>query len=478
MRRKSNLIRDNRGMAAITIAIALFAIMGVASLAIDMGQLYTTRNELQNVADAAALAGVAQLVQDQGGQAVRDSNQASQAAMQVAQTQSQLQGQTAVPDASRNDLTVHFGVWNIYAGNPSQAWTDLGTSVLSDSNANAMQVAISRNGDTVFGPVSTLFARIFGISTSNVSASAIAYLGYTNEVQTGSVQVPLALPSSILTASNGHSGWFARLFAPKEAVASTTRTLVFKDTGGSLVPNTVPTSPAAALDPNQAYLYTVGSSDPIPDTIKNILNKVYNPNFTASTPLYVTDLKVGQQVYPRSEYPWGRGYIGAIFQKLQQAYNYKKNSSGKWRTTLAVFVTKPVASLPQKTGFMSLARLMGPFWPSEAYACSTMNPPAVVVASFVNVDITGVTYNSSSCDDCSYTFPKTISGVRYTSKKDCLSRYSSSTWNQNSVTVQNVTDASTVSPPGSITGGPSNNVINTSAPADVGAIATVPKLVK
>ena len=37
----------------------------------------------------------------------------------------------------------------------------------------------------------------------------------------------------------------------------------------------------------------------------------------------------------------------------------------------------------------------------------------------------------------------------YTDQKDFLNRYPNSTWNVNTVTIQNVTDASTVSPPGS-----------------------------
>ena len=82
-------------------------------------------------------------------------------------------------------------------------------------------------------------------------------------------------------------------------------------------------------------------------------------------------------------------------------------------------------------------------------------PSAISANGFVNVDITGVTYISSG-DDGNYTYPKTINGVRYTDKKDFLTRYPTSTWNVNTVTIQNVTDASTVSPPGSLSGGPSN----------------------
>ena len=52
MAHKRNFIKQTEGATAIIIALSLFALIGVASLAIDMGQLYTVRNELQNVADA------------------------------------------------------------------------------------------------------------------------------------------------------------------------------------------------------------------------------------------------------------------------------------------------------------------------------------------------------------------------------------------------------------------------------------------
>jgi Flp pilus assembly protein TadG len=472
------LIMGVEGSVALMSAAALLGMVAVASLAIDMGRLYTVRNEMQNTADSAALAAANNLIVDQGGVAMRDSYGATQAAMTVAQRQAELQNLPTVGQEDRNDLSVIFGEWNLYAGNPNNAWTEIGTSCGSTSNANAVRVTLTRAAGINYGPVTNLFAGMLGIETSEVRATATAYLGYTNEVQPAGVQVPLAVPDSILTACRGNSGgWLARLLAPKEAEAATTTTLVFMDTGGSQVANTVPTSPAAALDPNQPYWYTVGANDAIPDTMRNILTRVYTPGYTAGTPVVVGNLKVGQQIYPRSEYPWGRSYIGPLFQKLQQAYNAKKNSSGKWRTTLAVFVPKTSASLPG-AGFKALVRLLAPFWPSEALACSTMNPPSVVVGGFVNVDITSVAYNSSSSDDGSYTYPKTINRIKYNNKKDFLRRYPSSTWNLNSVTIQNVTDASTVSPPGSISGGPPSDHVNNGAPGNVGALATVAKLVK
>ena len=421
MVRKPNFIKQTEGASAIIIALSLFALIGAASLAIDMGNLYSVRNELQNVADAAALAGAGQLVQkDASGNAYRDSATAKTTAIQVAQTQSQIQGQATVADAGRNDLTILFGVWDIYNSNPSLAWTDLGTSVPSTSNANALRISITRDTGKAFGPVTSLFATIFGISGTAVSATATAFLGYTNEVQTGGVQLPLALPStgtSSPLASNGSAGWFASLFGPSEAVATTTpKTIKFRDTGGSTVTvnssKKIPTSPVAALDPNQGYFYTPapnpGNND-VPATVKNIIAKIYTPslNATSTVPVYVGDIKVGKQIYPASEYPWGSSNMKPIFDNLKAAYNAKKNASGKWRTTLVVHGPLSTSSLFQKPGFMSLARLLTPFWPSEAFACATIQPPTTFVKSFVNVDVTAVT--SATGDDGNYTYPKTIS---------------------------------------------------------------------
>ncbi len=180
-----------------------------------------------------------------------------------------------------------------------------------------MKISISRAAGTVYGPVSNFFGGILGINTSQVSATAIAYLGYTNEVPTGGVQVPLALPStgtSSPLASNGHTGWLARLFGPSEAVASAPKTIKFRDTGGSTVTvnssKKIPTSPVAALDPNQGYFYTPAanpSHNTVPDTIKNTIAKIYTPSLTgtSSVPVFVGDIKVGAANLPRKRVSLG-----------------------------------------------------------------------------------------------------------------------------------------------------------------------------
>ncbi len=497
-------MKGAEGSMAVVIAVGMVVLLGMASLAIDLGHLYTVKNEMQNTVDAAALAAARALIHEDmstgNRDTYRDAPGAVEAAMSVIQQASGLQGLNPVDSGSRNDVTITFGTWNEH-GTVSR-WTDIGnsTSVSPSSTANAVQVTLRRAAGTAYGPVTNFFAGVFGNSTSDVTASSRAYMGYTYSVYMGTVELPVALPSTgpySPLASNGNSGWWAGIFGPSEARATTTKTIVFRDSGGYYVPgSSVPTNvdtgvtSADPLDPRQVYLFTVGSNDAIPNTLWNIIEKIYNPNLTASTPLHVDKLALGTQIYARSEFKYGASYIGPIFQRLQKAYNYKTTGDANtappagtpWRVTMPVYgsTRNPLVTQSYKNGFRSLARLLTPFWPSEAYACYTMPPPNIFVNGFVNADIVGVTY-TSSCDDCNYTFPKTIDGVQYNNKLECLAKLPNSVWKVNSLTIANVTDVSTVIPGipnvAGEAGGLSAKEMNSAAPTNVGAFASVPKLI-
>ena len=503
-------MKGAEGSMAVVIAIGMVVLLGMAGLAVDMGHLYTVKNEMQNTVDAASLAAARALIHEDmstgNRDTFRDAAGAVTAAMTVIQQASGFQGLDPVAGGSRNDVTISFGTWNDNA--TGTKWTPIGdsTMVSPTSTANAAQVTLRRAAGTVYGPVTNFFAGVFGSGATEVSASSRAYMGYTYSVYAGTVELPVALPGTgpiSPLASNGNSSWWAGIFGPSEAVATTTKTIVFKDSGGYYVSGSTPTNvntgvtSANPLDPRQVYLFTVGSGDPIPDTMKNIIEKIYTPNKTGSI-LHVDKLALGTQIYPRSEFMYGSSYIGPIFQRLQKAYNYKTTGNAStappagtpWRVTMPVYgsTRNPLVTQGYKNGFMSLARLLAP-WPSEVYACYTMPPPTIFVNGFVNADIVGVTY-TSGCDDCSYTFPKTINGVRYNNKLECLAKLPNSVWNANSMTIKNVTSASTVIPGANANtpnanydnmageaGGLSAKDMNSSAPTNVGAFADIPKLI-
>ena len=460
MRKDPGFLNDTRGASAVVIALSLFVMIGAASLAIDVGQLYTVRNELQNAADAAALAGVAQLIQNQDGKAVRNSSQAIQSALQVAQAQSQLQGLPSVPDAGRNDLVMTFGFWDIYAPSRELAWTEIGPTCPADSNANALRVSIRRAEGFAFGPVTNLFAVALGYPTTQVSATATAFLGFTEAANQGTVTIPLAIPQNTLAAMRPeHSSWLAQLFAPREAQAAV-HSFTFRDLGsGAWYQNNLY---KPLFDATKAYLYVVNANDPVPGTVIDNLKQYYT---SGGRP--VQAMAIGTRLYPLSEYQWA-GNIKSIFQSFATAYNQKKDAQGKWYVNVPVYSTTSPMAQQRQTFYWHMARrlLSGV---TEAHACYTFwnqsypggNVP-IYVNGFANVEITNVNYNPTCL---------TVGMPDQVNNPD-------SCRNTNSLTVQVPTDQSTVSPPGSLGGGPDNQHINPSASPLVGAIAAIPRLVE
>lgn len=61
LRRRPPLRCDQSGAVAVLVAIALLAMVGITGLAIDLGKLYVVKSELQNSADACALAAAQEL---------------------------------------------------------------------------------------------------------------------------------------------------------------------------------------------------------------------------------------------------------------------------------------------------------------------------------------------------------------------------------------------------------------------------------
>ena len=54
-------LTDQRGAAVVMVAVAMMTLLGFAAIAVDTGYLMVAKNELQNVADASALAAARQL---------------------------------------------------------------------------------------------------------------------------------------------------------------------------------------------------------------------------------------------------------------------------------------------------------------------------------------------------------------------------------------------------------------------------------
>ena len=195
-RHRGPLSGDNRGAVAILVALLLVIFVGMGALAVDVGYLMVNRGELQNVADAAALAATRQL-----GVLYEGMTSAQQASYVAGGTDESLIKSAATGVAFSNQA----GGVNI-AIDPDEILIGTWDSRRSpdpfertNSQPDAIRV-IARRDQQMNNPVSTFFARVFGIQSAPVNAVATAALTGQSTAGPGGLSIPLGISAD----------WFAR----------------------------------------------------------------------------------------------------------------------------------------------------------------------------------------------------------------------------------------------------------------------------
>lgn len=166
-------LKDHKGAAAIIVGLLIIVFMGFAAFAIDIGYTLVARNELQNAADAAALAGARRMGQNyhEGLDPVTDVTSVAQNTA----SQNKAAGLNLAEDISAGNVVTLIGTWDPTKP-PDERFAT--TSVYP----NAVQVVAKREGGTKNGPIGTFFAPIFKLlnpsspDTVNVGATACAAL--------------------------------------------------------------------------------------------------------------------------------------------------------------------------------------------------------------------------------------------------------------------------------------------------------------
>ena len=184
-RQKPTLLwRDERAAVAVLTAVFLTAFIAFAGAAVDLGILYSARNQLQNTADAAALAGASTMVvSNAAGEAQANYAGAEAEAIEFTQANKMLGDpliwQTGV------DL-FEAGLWDHDLDN----FTSTGPTA-DPNDLTAARVTLTRD-------VETFFARVVGIATVTLSADATAFLGWAGNTPAGEVDLPIALHQDAL----------------------------------------------------------------------------------------------------------------------------------------------------------------------------------------------------------------------------------------------------------------------------------------
>jgi Flp pilus assembly protein TadG len=162
------------------VAVALAALLAFASLAIDVGMVWSARTQLQNAADSSALAGARNLIDSGGG---------VDATATIAGAQS-LAGQNSalgVASISIDSSDIRLGQWDATTRN-----FDPNVDLSDPSLVNAVDV-VARMDAMSNGPVSALLSQFAGIDSYSIQASATAELGYAGRSLPGEIELPIAI---------------------------------------------------------------------------------------------------------------------------------------------------------------------------------------------------------------------------------------------------------------------------------------------
>ena len=154
MNRLHRIGRDEAGMSYVFVGLGMMAFMSASVLAIDLGMLMTARNQAQNSADAAALAGATALLHDNF-----DDRSASGPAVT-----------SAINAAKAN---------KVMAADVDVKLTDVEFPLDELGEPTRVKVTVYRTAERG-NPVGTLVAKILNIDSADISATATAEVSPAN----------------------------------------------------------------------------------------------------------------------------------------------------------------------------------------------------------------------------------------------------------------------------------------------------------
>ncbi len=164
---------NERGAVTLLVALMLPILLGIAALVIDLAYVQVVRNELQNDADAAALAG-AKLLRSPTS-ATPQWSAAETAALRAVEL-------NAADGNSLATGTVQTGYWN-----PTQATAVLQLLPMTPTanDVPAVQVTVSKSHGQNLGEVPTFFARLWNVVSTPVTVTAVAGMTSPGTIEPG-----------------------------------------------------------------------------------------------------------------------------------------------------------------------------------------------------------------------------------------------------------------------------------------------------
>lgn len=225
IRKITKRFHDQKGAVLLLMALSMLILLGFAAFAIDLGYSYVVRNELQNAADAAALAGASVLFNDNrnclsSGNPYHCCTGAGTGfcSSTVIDNASVIATATAVSDKNNSGgspvplPTVEIGhyafapTWDTpgvfsvnMSGSQAAGWETRDFSSLNGDTAfiNAVRVTVSRTD------VPRFFSLVFASDPLTITAQATAYVGFAGVLPPDTVSQPITICKHSIVDANG-----------------------------------------------------------------------------------------------------------------------------------------------------------------------------------------------------------------------------------------------------------------------------------
>ena len=282
----SSLNSEQGAVAAMT-AIFLLVLLACAAAAIDIGHALVTRNELQNVADAGALAGTRALGKIYEG--MTPASQQTYTLTSVDRTTIETAVQTAGAANYAAGVSVAINAGDIGIG----TWDPIAkVHTVTGNQPTAVQVRARRDG-AANGPISTFLASVVGLTSINVSAVATADLTPVGTTAPGQLDVPF-----------GISTFYFTQFGCGDAI--------------QFYPNDGTPQACSAW-------HTFDSSPANANTLKNIIDGLRTGDYQSPG------------TAPGDTINLTNGNVASAFPNLINLYNAKKDANGNWDVFVPVY---------------------------------------------------------------------------------------------------------------------------------------------
>jgi hypothetical protein len=283
--------RGQRGATSVAVALSSSAVIGMAALVIDIGQVLVTKAELQMVADLSARSATQELarVYMTAGREdpVSDTLTASEMEqVRAAAKRRSLRNTAGAIPISVNSSDIRIGKWDDATG----AFRETNVGV------NAVEVR-ARRDDVANGEVAMFFPAVFGHASVGLEAQAASRMSGIRYLPKGTADFPVAIAKA----------WYAAHASP----CSTGNRITFYPTGTSdscAGWHTFNRDPASASD------------------LKHILSGLRDGTYE-SPEIDVED----------TQFIFNGGVVASAMNELQQLYNAKKDSKGEMPVLIPVY---------------------------------------------------------------------------------------------------------------------------------------------